>query len=89
LLAARTHGSGGLNGSSEQQQLFGQGRLTGVGMRDDGEGAPKRKGIGQLAHAGFVPANRFDFKGIVAATPTALEYFKVKAAVFRRIPPKP
>ncbi len=31
-------GAGELNGAAEQQELFGEGRLAGVRMGDDGEG---------------------------------------------------
>ena len=39
------HFAGELDGAAEQQQLFGQRRLAGVGVRDDREGAPARDGV--------------------------------------------
>ncbi len=42
LVLLRLHLAGELNGASEQQELFRQRRLTGVGMRDDGERPPPR-----------------------------------------------
>ena len=33
---------GQLDGAAEQQELFGQGGLAGIGMRDDRKGAPAR-----------------------------------------------
>jgi hypothetical protein len=39
-VAARLHRARELDGAAEQQQLFGQRRLAGVGMRDDRERAP-------------------------------------------------
>ena len=37
--AARLHGTGHLNGAAEQQELFRQRRLAGIGVGNDGEGA--------------------------------------------------
>ena len=38
--------TGELDGAAEQQELFGQGRLAGVGVRDDREGAAAGDGVG-------------------------------------------
>ena len=40
--------SGELDRAAEQQQLFGQRGLAGVGMRDDREGAPPGNRIGEF-----------------------------------------
>ena len=44
-LAARLHGTGDMDGAAEQQQLFRQRRLAGVGMRDDRKRAPLPGGM--------------------------------------------
>ena len=44
-LAARLDLTGDMDGAAEQQQLFRQGGLAGVGMRDDGKGPPPRRGM--------------------------------------------
>ena len=49
------HFAGQLDRAAEQQQLFGQRGLAGVGMRNDGEGAPPRHRIGILH---FLPGKR-------------------------------
>src|SRR5262249_15623513 len=46
-VAARLDLAGELDGAAEEQQLLGQRRLAGVGMRDDGEGAPARDLAGE------------------------------------------
>lgn len=48
LYLVALYGSGHVDGASEQQQLFGQGRLAGVGVRDDGECAPPLYFFGQF-----------------------------------------
>jgi hypothetical protein len=40
LLAPSFHRAGELDGAAEQQDLFGERRLAGVGVRNDREGAP-------------------------------------------------
>ena len=44
-LAARLHGARDMDGAAEQQQLFRQRRLAGVGMRDDRKRAPEPGGM--------------------------------------------
>ena len=52
-LAARLDRAGGMDRAAEQQQMLGQRRLAGVGMRDDREGPAARGfGGGRLAHGG-------------------------------------
>jgi len=59
LLAARTNRARHLNRPAEQQELLGEGRLAGVGMRDDGEGAPPLHGVCQRVHGGvYLPCDR-------------------------------
>ena len=41
----RAHLARELDGAAEQQQLLGQRRLAGIGMRDDGEGPPPGDGV--------------------------------------------
>jgi len=43
-LAARLDRARDMDGATEQQQLFGQGRLAGIGVRDDRERAPEPAG---------------------------------------------
>src|SRR5439155_2912008 len=49
-LAARLHLAGKLDRAAEQQQLFGQRRLAGVGVRDDRKSAPARNLVGETGH---------------------------------------
>ena len=42
LFLFRLHRTGHLNGTPEQQQLFGQGRFTGIRVGNDGEGTATR-----------------------------------------------
>ena len=46
-VALRLDVTGELDGAAEQQELLGQRGLAGVGMRDDGEGAPALDFIGE------------------------------------------
>ena len=56
VLAARAHGARRADGAARQQDMLGQGRLAGVGVSDDGEGAPPRSllGQGQFRHVGIL-----------------------------------
>src|SRR3546814_1103373 len=47
---AALDGAGKLDRAAEQQQLFGQGGLAGVGMRNDGERAAARRALGDDTH---------------------------------------
>ena len=47
-LAARLHFAGKLDRAAEQEELFGQRRLAGIGVRDDRKRAPARDFVGQV-----------------------------------------
>src|SRR5690625_1005728 len=49
---ARLDRAGQLDGSAKQQKLFGQRRLAGIRVRNDGKGAAAGNFIGQLSHIG-------------------------------------
>ena len=50
LVASRLDCAGKLDGSSEEQQLFGERGLTCIRVGDDGEGSATRDELGQLTH---------------------------------------
>ena len=52
VCAARLDLAGEMDRAAEQQQFLGQRRLAGVGMRDDGKGAPVRAAGGSVEHVG-------------------------------------
>jgi hypothetical protein len=54
---ASFHGAGELDRAAEQQQLFGERGLAGVGVRDDGEGAATRDFVEGLIHPAYVTGN--------------------------------
>ena len=59
VLATRPHLAGGTDRPAGQQQVLGQRRLAGVGVRDDGEGAPPgRLGSRGMGHAAEVRLKR-------------------------------
>src|SRR5947209_333518 len=54
-LAAGLDGAGHLNGAAEKQELFGEGRLARIRVRDDGEGPPSGYRVVQSVHGCRAP----------------------------------
>jgi hypothetical protein len=57
-LAARLDGARQMDGAAQKQQLLGQRRLAGIGMRDDGEGAAPGRRLARRAGRGVQEGRR-------------------------------